>query len=513
MKRLWLGLILVAILIPVANSESAVISGGGGGSAALTSVTVFPSSPITGQVVVVTDDSVVGACDSAAGVAVTLCRWNGSAWLKLGDGTGAGGALTSGDIDTSAELKAILTDETGTAGALVFATSPTIDTPTLNSPTLVTPALGTPASGTLTNTTGFPTANLAGAGTGVLTFLATPSSANFAAAVTGETGSGAVVFDTSPTIVTPTITSPTIATPTITGAIGFEDGVRQTFNPNATVAGLNIGAFTTDPSTLVNGDMWYDSGVGKFRCREGGTSKDCIGAAGGSSAFSALTSSTNTTATMLVGTGASLGITGSGTVQATSVTANAVALTTDTTGNYVSSATANMGLLLTGTEGGSLGLIQTCATNEILKWNGTAWVCSADSTGGSPTFTDVASGTNTTATMTCGAGCSVVPSSTGVVAATAIRPTVVTVNAGNSPYTGLNTDRLILCDTTAAGRTITLPAATVKISYNIKNLGANSCTINRAGADTIDGGTSAVLTVQYESIGLDSDGTATWEIF
>jgi hypothetical protein len=30
------------------------------------------------------------------------------------------------------------------------------------SPTLVTPALGTPASGNLTNTTGFPAANLSG---------------------------------------------------------------------------------------------------------------------------------------------------------------------------------------------------------------------------------------------------------------------------------------------------------------------------------------------------------------
>lgn len=39
--------------------------------------------------------------------------------------------------------------------------------------TLVAPILGTPASGTLTNTTGFPVANLAGAGTGVLTALGT----------------------------------------------------------------------------------------------------------------------------------------------------------------------------------------------------------------------------------------------------------------------------------------------------------------------------------------------------
>lgn len=76
------------------------------------------------------------------------------------------------------------------------------------SPTFVTPALGTPASGTLTNTTGFPVANLAGAGSGVTTFLATPSSANLKAAVTDETGSGALVFAESPTLVTPALGTP-----------------------------------------------------------------------------------------------------------------------------------------------------------------------------------------------------------------------------------------------------------------------------------------------------------------
>ena len=42
-------------------------------------------------------------------------------------------------------------------------------------------------------------------GTGVATFLGTPTSANLAAAVTGETGTGALVFATSPTLATPVI--------------------------------------------------------------------------------------------------------------------------------------------------------------------------------------------------------------------------------------------------------------------------------------------------------------------
>lgn len=46
-------------------------------------------------------------------------------------------------------------------------------------------------------------------GTGVATFIGTPSSANLAAAVTDETGSGSLVFATSPTLVTPVLGTPT----------------------------------------------------------------------------------------------------------------------------------------------------------------------------------------------------------------------------------------------------------------------------------------------------------------
>ena len=90
---------------------------------------------------------------------------------------------------SSSNLAAAVTDETG-SGSLVFATSPT----------LVTPDLGTPSAATLTNATGLPiSTGVSGLGTGVATFLGTPSSANLAAAVTDETGSGSLVFATDPT--------------------------------------------------------------------------------------------------------------------------------------------------------------------------------------------------------------------------------------------------------------------------------------------------------------------------
>ena len=81
--------------------------------------------------------------------------------------------------------------------------------------TLTTPILGTPQSGTLTNCTGLPVASgISGLGANVATFLATPTSANLASAVTGETGTGALVFGTSPTIASPTLSAPILGTVT-----------------------------------------------------------------------------------------------------------------------------------------------------------------------------------------------------------------------------------------------------------------------------------------------------------
>lgn len=59
-------------------------------------------------------------------------------------------------------------------------------------------------------------------GTGVATFLATPSSVNLAAALTDETGSGAAVFATSPTLVTPILGTPTSGT--LTNCTGLTAG-------------------------------------------------------------------------------------------------------------------------------------------------------------------------------------------------------------------------------------------------------------------------------------------------
>lgn len=84
-------------------------------------------------------------------------------------------------------------------------------------------------------------------GTGVKTFLATPSSANLAAAVTDETGSGALVFATSPLLVTPILGTPTSGVMTNCTATGglrsfqiLTSGVGATYTKPANVTSILV---------------------------------------------------------------------------------------------------------------------------------------------------------------------------------------------------------------------------------------------------------------------------------
>lgn len=90
-----------------------------------------------------------------------------------------------------------------------------------------------------------------------------------------------------------------------------------------------------------------------------------------------------------------------------------------------------------------------------------------------------------------------------------------TISTKTTTYTLTANDSVILADATGGAFTLTLPTA-VGISgtvYDIKriNSGANNVTIDGAGSETIDGGTTAVLAFQYESISIISNGT-NWHI-
>jgi hypothetical protein len=187
------------------------------------------------------------------------------------------GATVSGTFTSTATITGGTVNPTtlqqGGVQAVTTTGTQTLTNKTLTSPTLTTPVLGTPSSGTLTNTTGFPVANLAGLGTGVATFLATPSSANLIAAVTNETGTGSLVFGTSPTIGTPTITSPTVTGLTLNdSSIVFEgssaDASETTLtvtNPTAdrtiTLPDVSGTVVTTGDTGTITGTMIADNTI------------------------------------------------------------------------------------------------------------------------------------------------------------------------------------------------------------------------------------------------------------
>ena len=140
------------------------------------------------------------------------------------------------------------------SGTSNFSGVATLASPVLTSPTMTTPVLGTPTSGVLTNCTGLPyNTGIVGLAAGMSAFWGNPSSANLAATLTDETGTGSNVFSTSPVLVTPNLGVATGTSLAVSGSI-------LTSSPSAGI-GYSTGAGSTVTQTtsrtnpvLINGN-------------------------------------------------------------------------------------------------------------------------------------------------------------------------------------------------------------------------------------------------------------------
>ena len=89
------------------------------------------------------------------------------------------------------------------------------------------------------------------------------------------------------------------------------------------------------------------------------------------------------------------------------------------------------------------------------------------------------------------------------------------VKSVTAAHTASRGEDVILVNATGGAVTVTLPAAGQYsgLQFIIKktDASANAVTIDGSGAETIDGAATQVLTVQYQSITVVSDGTG-WQI-
>ena len=153
-----------------------------------------------------------GVTGPTAGITIAtgekcLAAWSGSDFVKVSSSVADG--VTTIDFGTTG-----LTPATATSGAVTVA-------------------------GTLAVANGG--TGITSFGAGVATFLGTPSSANLAAAVTGETGTGALVFGTDAALTNPTVTSyvesvVAIGTVTSSNTLSLTSGTVQTVTLTASTA-------------------------------------------------------------------------------------------------------------------------------------------------------------------------------------------------------------------------------------------------------------------------------------
>lgn len=251
-----------------------ITSGGGGGGGSGTVISVATTSPITG-----------GTFTTSGTIACATCTTNASALTLNALAIGAGGQAL-GVTTTGNGVLTALGINVGSAGAFIIFNG----------------AGGTPSSIDLSNGINLPISNgVSGLATGMATFLGTPSSANLAATITDETGSGALAFATRPTMTftgtgltlqdgsdntkqaqfamsgITTATTRTYTLPDVSAALATIGALTQTFTGTTTFSGTLNSSSTVNIGTSTG---TFSASVGAGATTNGSTKTINIGTAG-----------------------------------------------------------------------------------------------------------------------------------------------------------------------------------------------------------------------------------------
>ena len=325
----------------------------------------------------------------AAGSNVTITD-NGSGTLTFAATGGSSGAFSS------------LTDGTNTQAAMVVGTGA---------------SLGVTGSGTISATSA-PFSGLSGStNTTAAMVVGTGASLN-------PTGSGVVNANQVSATTVPTNSSADQILDTSASATGLWVSV-----PLCTDSGGNHLNYNTATHAFSCGTSGGTAGSAAFNTITSGTNASAamvvgtgssLGVSGSgtiaatSAPFSGLSSSTNSTAAMVVGTGGSLDVSGSGTINANKVTGTTVP----------TNSAADQFLGTTASATGAWASVPSCLDSggNHLNYNTSthAFACgTSGGTAGSAAFNTITSGTNSSAAMTVGTGSSLNASGSGTITATA----------------------------------------------------------------------------------------------
>ena len=438
-------------------------------------------------------------------------KCDGTNWQVM-----ARGATVGGGSGTVTSVAAITLGTTGTDLSSTVANGTTTPVITLNVPTASATNRGALSAADWSTFNGKQAALSLAAG--VQTFLGAPSSANLATALTDKTGTGVNVFGTSPTIATPSITGRAVLQGVATAIAPKTANYTATTSDHTLYFDTTAAGYTlTLPAASGNSGLEYivkKTVAANTLTIDANASETIDGALTLvlSSQYDATHIKCDGTNWQVLGRGATVPA-GSGTV--TSV----AALTLGTTGTDLSSTVANG----TTTPVITLNVPTASATNRgVLSsadwstFNGKQAALTLAT--GVQTFLGSPSSANLLAAMTDETGTGLLvfnasPSFTGKALLQGVA-TAFSSSAKTANYTATTSDNTIHFDTTAAGYTLTLPAASgnAGLEYSVKKLvAANTLTIDANASETIDGALTLVLSSQYDAVQIKCDGS-NWHV-